>query len=89
MTKKICVFWEGFPICGLLVSQLFNDPSIEIDLYVTQPSVPFENFYQPHGITLNVVEVSKPLDIEPSKYDLILVTGWSHKNWIKIVFSER
>ncbi|MDB4052634.1 glycosyltransferase family 4 protein [Octadecabacter sp.] len=82
MTRKVLIFWEGFPVCGLLVSELMKNPGLEIDLYATRPSVPFANFFTEYGISPKVIADDEVIDLDPKQFDLIVITGWSNKNWL-------
>jgi hypothetical protein len=82
MTRKVLIFWEGFPVCGLLVSELLTKTGLEIDLYSTRPSVPFSNFFTEYGICPKVIAENEVIDLDPTQFDLIVITGWSNKNWL-------
>ena len=41
--KNVLILWEGLPSCSLLISELSQDPQINVDLAFTRPNVPFED----------------------------------------------
>lgn len=83
MTRKVLIFWEGFPVCGLLISELTRQPDLEVELYVTRPNVPFKNFFTNYDINPKIIAEDEIIDLDPADFDLIVITGWSHKNWMK------
>ena len=83
--RKVLIFWEGFPVCGLLVSEISKCKDIELHLYATKPNVPFDDMSEQYNITVNEVIEQQALDIDPSVFDLIIITGWRHKNWLRLI----
>ena len=79
------IFWEGFPVCGLLVSEIAKCNDIELHLYATKPSVPFIDISEQYNITVHEVMEQQSLKIDPSAFDLIIITGWRHNNWLQVV----
>lgn len=83
--KKVLLFWEGFPACGLLVKKVL-DSGIDVKLLATRPAVPFENLETLLGHP--IIWLDTPDDIwnrrtEFSDRNLIVHTGWNHPGWIK------
>lgn len=83
MTRRVLIFWEGFPVCGLLISELMRQSDLEVELYVTRPNVPFENFFTNYDINPKIIADGEIIDLDPADFDLIVMTGWNHKNWLK------
>lgn len=89
MKRRILIFWEGFPVCGLLVSELSKQPDLQIDLYVSSPSVPFDNFFADYGLTPTIISEHAKIELDPTIFDLIVITGWSNKNWLTFAKEAR
>jgi len=82
---KPIVFWEGFPVCGLLLKRVVEEFGEDIIITATRPKVPFEGLER----TLNheILWFDEPNDIwkrrdEFSDRNLIIHTGWTHKGWL-------
>jgi len=79
------IFWEGFPVCGLIIKSVIKDyPDIKI--LATKPSVPFHNLELILGRTVQWLQ--SPNDIWEIKShfsdrNLIIHTGWNHKGWLR------
>lgn len=81
--KKIIIVWEGFPVCGLRTLELEKFYS-EIVLFGTKPNVPFEN------LTSRIIDIEQPGGLERfskelETADLVIATGWTHKDWLQII----
>ncbi len=78
--KKIIIFWEGFPSCGLLVREvLIKYP--RSTLFFTKPQVPFDNVTD--YISGNMQWLKRESEILEHKADiedadLFLFTGWTN-----------
>ena len=81
---RVLIYWEGFPVCGLLTSELFKNPCFDVDLYVTNPSVPFGRFFENFGVIPKTDIPSNPENLNLEKYDLVLITGWNSPFWLKV-----
>lgn len=83
--KKILIFWKGLPACSALTNSLAKSPEYHVDLFYTQPSVPFENLHTYLDGIKSLRRISSIKDIpepyELSKYNLIIVTGWYSHQW--------
>ncbi|MEJ2019487.1 MAG: glycosyltransferase family 4 protein [Maritimibacter sp.] len=79
--SKILIYWEGFPVCGLLTADLCNDDNYKVDIFATKPAVPFDRFFESYNVHPNYAPPENPDDIDLDGYDLLVVTGWDSKYW--------
>ncbi|WPE15939.1 glycosyltransferase [Candidatus Thioglobus autotrophicus] len=83
MTTITCViFWDGFPACGHMLTDLSDRLGTKLQVLATKPSVPFSGlgeFFKNEIIYLdNISEIDSYFDmIKNSK--IFIHTGWSHK----------
>ncbi len=78
---NVLIYWEGFPVCGLLTADLSNDDNYKVDIYATKPAVPFDRFFESYNVHPNYTPPENPDDIDLDGYDLLVVTGWNSKYW--------
>lgn len=82
---KPLVFWEGFPACGLLLSQVVKQfPDVKI--VATRATVPFKDLESLLGTQIHWLE--DPNDIlvcaqDYSDRNFIIHTGWNHYGWLR------
>lgn len=80
------IFWEGFPPCGLMTKSLVKEFGNRLTLLGTKAAVPFEGLEEMLGS--RIVWLDRPDDIWARRHEfadrnLIVHTGWSHKQWLR------
>jgi glycosyltransferase involved in cell wall biosynthesis len=85
--NKIIFFWEGFPVCGLLLTKLKKDYGKNLTIVATKPNVNFPDFELEYPY-LDILWLNNANDIWSLKsnyinYNIVIHTGWNHKGWIK------
>ena len=83
---KIMLFWEGFPVCGLLTKKLAEEFGENLTILATRPTVPFEDLEK--ILDHKIIWLDDADDIWKNKEkfndkNLIIHTGWKHKGWLK------
>lgn len=83
---KPIIFWEGFPVCGLLLKKVADSLKEDLIIVATHPLVEFREL----EVLLNhkIIWFDNPDDIwlrkqEFNDRNLIIHTGWNHKGWLK------
>ncbi|MGV6816540.1 MAG: glycosyltransferase family 4 protein [Thiotrichales bacterium] len=84
--KKVLIFWEGFPVCGLLLTRVVREYNENVVIVATKPAVPFNNMEKELG--REIVWLSSPNDIwerreEFKEINFVIHTGWNHRGWIR------
>ena len=80
--NTISIFWEGMPICGMLVEELYFHNKVEI--YATKCSTDFDrDIFSDYGI--EIIEIKRRLDLlryykKILNSKVFLSTGWSVEN---------
>tara|TARA_X000000950_G_scaffold289362_1_gene412387 strand:+ start:3907 stop:4932 length:1026 start_codon:yes stop_codon:yes gene_type:complete len=89
--KKITIFWEGFPVCGLLLNSLAKNKNYSLTVYATPPAVPFDRLEYFSKFKINYVSsISRLIDrLEKSEIEMFIYTGWKHKEILKFVENNR
>jgi len=87
MKNKIIFFWEGFPVCALLLSELKKECGDNLTIVATKPNVNFPDFEVDYPY-LDILWLDKADNIWNYKnnfkdYNIIIHTGWKHKGWNK------
>jgi glycosyltransferase involved in cell wall biosynthesis len=84
---KILFFWEGFPPCALLLTELKNKFGSNLTILGTKAKVSFPDFDKeyPH---LDIKWLDYPNQIWDLKHiyldnDVVVHTGWAHAGWLK------
>ena len=84
---KILFFWEGFPPCALLLTELKNKLGSNLTILGTKAKVTFPDFdiEYPH---LDIKWLDYPNQIWDIKdiyldNDIVVHTGWAHSGWLK------
>ena len=54
--KYVVVFWEGLPLCRLLLKSLLEDSGIRFTFYATRSTVPFKDIDRLLGTAVNYVD---------------------------------
>jgi len=85
-TIKPIIFWEGFPVCGLLLKGVVEKYGNEMVIVATRPRVPFVGLEKMLG--KKIVWLDDPNDIwmrrnEFEDRNFIVHTGWRYKSWRK------
>jgi glycosyltransferase involved in cell wall biosynthesis len=85
--NKIIFYWEGFPVCALLLTKLKKVYGKNLKIIATKPNVNFPNFELEYPY-LDILWLNNPNDIWNLKsnyndYNIVIHTGWKHKGWIK------
>lgn len=80
------IFWEGFPVCGLLLKSVVKHFGHKLIIVATRPLVPFSRLEQMLGH--KIIWLDSADDIwerreEFADRNFILHTGWNHKGWLK------
>ena len=80
------IFWEGFPVCGLLLKQVIKQFKCNLIIVATKPSVLFKNLEELLGH--KIIWLDDANDIwdrkgEFSDRNFVIHTGWTHKGWLK------
>jgi glycosyltransferase involved in cell wall biosynthesis len=80
------IFWEGFPVCGLLIKQVADLYGDQLIILGTPPAVPFERLEDILGHAIQWLD--HPDDIwrrreEFADRNLVIHTGWAHKGWLQ------
>jgi glycosyltransferase involved in cell wall biosynthesis len=83
---KPIIFWEGFPVCALLLKQVVNKFGNSLIIVATRPAVPFKDIDVLLGH--KIIWLDKPNDIWSRKEEFkdrnfVLHTGWAHTGWLK------
>ncbi len=83
---KPIVFWEGFPACGLLLTQVIKHFKGNIIITATKPVVPFENLEK--ILSHEIIWLDNPNDIYDRKDEFddrnfVMHTAWAHKGWLQ------
>lgn len=83
---KIIVFWEGFPVCGLLLHKVIKNYKDNVTVLATRPSVPFELLEDMLG--KKIIWLKDPNDIwdrreEFNDAGLVIHTAWNHRGWLQ------
>jgi len=79
------IFWEGFPVCGLLLKQVleFFPQSIVV---ATRPAVPFKGHDRLIGVKIHWLNHPDDIWLQRKSFEdrnLIVHTGWNHKGWLR------
>jgi len=80
------IFWEGFPVCGLLLKRVVKHFGSELIIVATRPLVPFselEVMLDHKIIWLDGADDIWERKEEFADRNFILHTGWNHKGWLK------
>jgi glycosyltransferase involved in cell wall biosynthesis len=80
------IFWEGFPVCGLLLKKVVKHFGNKLIIVATRPLVPFSELEVMLGhkiIWLDSADDIWERKEEFSDRNFILHTGWNHKGWLK------
>jgi glycosyltransferase involved in cell wall biosynthesis len=85
--KKILFFWEGFPPCALLLTELKYIYGNNLTILATKANVNFPNFEIEYP-NLQIEWLSNPNEIWDLRnkyinYDIVIHTGWVHRGWTK------
>ena len=80
------IFWEGFPLCGLLTQEVVRHYGDGLRLLGTRAAVPFEGLEELLGRPIDWL--NNPNDIwerreEFADRNFIVHTGWAHPGWLK------
>lgn len=83
---KPIIFWEGFPVCGLLLKKVADELKENLIITATRPAVSFGNLENILGH--KIIWLDDANDIwkrreEFNDRNLIIHTGWVHKGWRK------
>ena len=86
--KKIkpIIFWEGLPVCALLLKQVADQFGDDLIIVATKPAVPFKNIDK--LLNHNIIWFQNADDIWHRRHEFddrnfILHTGWAHKGWLR------
>jgi glycosyltransferase involved in cell wall biosynthesis len=80
------IFWECFPVCGLLLKSVVKHFGNKLIIVATRPLVPFSGLEQMLGhkiIWLDSADDIWERKEEFADRNFILHTGWNHKGWLK------
>jgi len=82
--KKIIIFWEQMPVCGLLLNEL-NVNDCTVIIYATRPKVPFDDLqkYMNYKITWIDHDVSNDVPVINNNIDIFIHSGWGFSGFVK------
>jgi glycosyltransferase involved in cell wall biosynthesis len=83
---KPMIFWEGLPVCGLLMKKVVEMYGDDIVIVGTKANVP--NWNPEPLLSHKIVWLEKPNDIwemreKFSDRNFIIHTGWAHSGWLR------
>jgi glycosyltransferase involved in cell wall biosynthesis len=87
MKNKIIFFWEGFPVCALLLTLIKKEYGKNLQIVATKPNVNFPDFELDYPY-LDILWLDKANDIwnlkdQYSDFNFVIHTGWKHTGWNK------
>jgi glycosyltransferase involved in cell wall biosynthesis len=82
---KPIIFWEGFPVCALLLKKVADELGDNLVIVATKAKVPFWGIDKFLGH--EIVWLDDPNDIwkrhnEFSDRNFVIHTGWTHRGWL-------
>ncbi len=86
--KKIkpILFWEGFPVCGLLIKKVADEFKENLIIVATRATVPFSGIEERLGhpiVWLDDANDVRKYSAEWGDRNFIIHTGWRYSEWLK------
>jgi len=80
------IFWDGFPVCALLIKKVAEEFGDDLVIMATSPAVPFQGLEETLGH--KIIWLKDPNEIwkrreEFSDRNFIIHSAWTYRGWLK------
>lgn len=85
-TIRPIIFWDGFPVCGLLVKKIADEYKDNLVILATRSKVPFPQLETELGHPIIYLDTANDIWKRKEEWadrNLVIHTGWRYHGWLK------